>query len=202
MVIDHPQAPLNGKVVVAENIGALHTEQENHLRSPHADPLQRPQGFNGVLVGHPLHGGQIKSAGVDFFGKIRDVLRLAEGHAQRLQLRDARRKNGLGVHFHQRVLHPLPDGGLCLRGDLLADDVVNDGGKKVGIYGAVDVADLVNDRAEPLVLPAQIGNFRFPVCKIHVYHLLHIMIPQTAKECHKNFFGETATFSFARLYTG
>ena len=47
-----------------------------------------------------------------------------------------------------------------------------------------------------------IGNFRFPVCKIHVYHLLHIMIPQTAKECHKKFFGETATFSFARLYTG
>ena len=45
----------------------------------------------------------------------------------------------------------------------LADDVVNDGRKKVGIYGAVDVADLVNDRAEPLVLPAQIGNLCFSI---------------------------------------
>ena len=71
-----------------------------------------------------------------------------------------------------RVLHPLPDGRLGFRGDLLADDVVNDGRKKVGIYGAVDVADLVNDRAEPLVLPAQIGNFRFPICKVHVSHFL------------------------------
>ena len=71
------------------------------------------------------HGVQIKCAGADLFSKIRDVLCLAEAYAQSLQPGDARRQNGFGVHLTQCVLHPLPDGGLRLGGDLLADDVVD-----------------------------------------------------------------------------
>ena len=117
------------------------------------------------------HGVQIKCAGADFFSKIRDVLRLAEAYAQSLQPEDARRQNGFGVHLTQCVLHPLPDGGLRLGGDLLADDVVDNGRKQVRIHRAVDVTDAVDDLAQPLVLPPQIGQLFFSVRKIHICHL-------------------------------
>ena len=70
---------------------------------------------------------QIKCARMDFFGKIRNILCLAEGHTQSLQLGNTCCQDGLGIDGAQCILHPLPDGRLCLGGDLLPDDVVNDG---------------------------------------------------------------------------
>ena len=40
VVIDHAQPPLDGQIVVAENIRSLQAEQQDHLRCPDADPLQ------------------------------------------------------------------------------------------------------------------------------------------------------------------
>ncbi len=82
---------------------------------------------SGVLVAHVLHSVQIKRARMDFFGKIRDILRLAEGHAQPLQPWNTGGYDRFGIHFVQRILHPLPYGRLRLGRDLLSDDVVNDG---------------------------------------------------------------------------
>ena len=90
MVVDHAQAALDGKVVVAQDIRALQAEQQDHLRCPDADALQAAQGADGLRIGHVRHGVQIKGAGVDLFGEVRDVFRLAEGHAERLQLWHAR----------------------------------------------------------------------------------------------------------------
>ena len=86
------------------------------------------------------------------------------------QCRHACVQNGLGMDFPQRILYSLPNGRLRFRGDLLADDVVNDGRKKVRVYCAVDLPDAVYDSAKPLVFLPQIGKLSFSVCKIHVSH--------------------------------
>ena len=83
---------------------------------------------------------------MDFLCKIRDVFRLAEGHAQLLQLRHPRRQQALGVHGAQGVPHPLPDGGLCFHRNLLPDDVMHDRRKQVGIHLALDRPDLRDGR--------------------------------------------------------
>ena len=171
MVVDHPQAPQDGQVIIAEDVGALQAEQQDHLRCPDADALQAAQGADGLCIGHVRHGVQIKGAGVDFFGKVRDVFRLAESHAQCLQPGDTCGQDVLGVHPAQRVLHPLPDGGLGLGGDLLAHDMVDHGGKQVRVYRAADRAHAVDDLTEPLVLLPQVGELCLPVGEIHIRRL-------------------------------
>ena len=127
MVIDHAQPALDGKVVEAEYIGPLHTKKQNHFCRPDADALQTAQGPDGVFIPHVLHRVQIERARMNLCGKIRDILRLAEGHAERLQVWDTCFQDGFGIDRAQRILHSLPDGCLCLGRDLLSDDVVNDG---------------------------------------------------------------------------
>ena len=90
VVVDHAQAALDGKIVVAQDIRALQAEQQDHLRRPDADALEAAERPDGVCVAHVRHGVQIKCAGMDLFGEVRDVFRLAEGHAERLQLWHAR----------------------------------------------------------------------------------------------------------------
>ena len=92
-----------------------------------------------------------------------------EGHAQPLQPRHARRENRLRVHLAQRVLHPPPDGGLCLRGDLLADDVVDDGGKEIRVDRAVNIPYAVNDRAQSPIPVPQVRKLRLAVWKVHAH---------------------------------
>ena len=167
MVVDHPQSPLDGQIIVAENVRPLQAEQQDHLCRPDADALQAAQFPDGLLIAHVRHGIQIKGTCVNFFGKVRDVLRLAERHAQSLQLRDSRRQNGFGIDLAQRILHPLPDGGLRPGGDLLSDDVVDDSGKQIRVHRPVDMPDAVDHLTEPLVLFAQIGKRLFSVCEIH-----------------------------------
>ena len=147
MVIDHPQPPPNGQVVIAEDIRPPQAEEQDHLRRPDADAFQAAQRPDGVLVTHTLHGVQIKGAAVDLSGEVRDVLRLTEGHAQGPQRRDPRREDGLGIHIAQGLPHPPPDGILRLCGDLLPDDVVDDCGEEVRVRGTVDMPHLVNDLA-------------------------------------------------------
>lgn len=59
-----------------------------------------------------------------------------------------------------------------LHGDLLADDVVHDGGKQIRVHRALHRPDTVDDRSQPLVLPAQIRQLGLAVDKIHQPHLL------------------------------
>ena len=175
MVIDHSQPALNGKIIIAEYIWSLHTEQQNHLRRPYTDPFQRAQFTDSVLIGHMLDRIKIKCAGVDFLGKIRDVLRLAKGHSHGLQLRNSRGKYGFGVYFAQGILHTLPDGRLRFGRDLLTDDMMHNRGEQVGIHRAVNVTDPVNDLAQPPVLLPQIGDLGFPIFKIHLRYLLILL---------------------------
>ena len=74
-----------------------------------------------------------------------------------------------GVHLAQRVLHPPPDGGLCLRGDLLADDVVDDGGKEIRVDRAVNIPYAVNDRAQSPIPAPQVRKLRLAVWKVHAH---------------------------------
>ena len=39
VVVEHPKATLNGEVIIAENIGPLHTEQQNHFSRPDTHTL-------------------------------------------------------------------------------------------------------------------------------------------------------------------
>ena len=98
VVVDHPQTALDGKVVVAENVGPLHTEQQNHLRRPNTDALQGAQFADGVLVAFLPDALRIERTAVDTLGKIGDVLRFAKGHAQRLQFGNTGSQDRLGVH--------------------------------------------------------------------------------------------------------
>ena len=173
MVVDHPQTALDGKVVVAENVGPLHTEQQNHLRRPNTDALQGAQFADGVLVAFLPDALRIERTAVDALGKIGDVLRLAKGHAQRLQFGNTGSQDRLGVHGAQCVLHSLPDRGLRLRRDLLADDVVHHRRKQIGIDDAVHMPDFVDDLTQPLVPGAQAGKLGFPVGKKHRRSLLY-----------------------------
>ena len=104
---------------------------------------------------------------MDLFGKIRDVLRLFERHAERLELGNTRGEDRLGVDLAECRQHPLPDRLLCLGRDLLADDVVHDGGKEVSIHFSLDMADAVDDLGHALILLFKIVGLLFPVGKIH-----------------------------------
>ena len=114
-----------------------------------------------------LNGVEVKCPAVNLLGKIRDVLRLAERHAERLKLRHTGGDDGLRIHVAQGVMHTLPDGRLRFHGYLLADDVVHDGGEEVCVNRALDMSDAVNDPAHTLVLLPQVGKLRLAVFKIH-----------------------------------
>mgnify|MGYP000346540175 CR=1 FL=1 len=40
VMVHHAQPALDGKVIIAEHIGPLHAEKQNHLRCPHANAFQ------------------------------------------------------------------------------------------------------------------------------------------------------------------
>ena len=77
------------------------------------------------------------------------------------------REQQRGVDRAGGVLQPPPDGGLRGRGDRLADDVVHDRGEHVRVGGALDVTDLRDGRAQPLVPRGQIGRLFFSVNDVH-----------------------------------
>ena len=58
-------------------------------------------------------------------------------------MRNASIQNRIGLDDAAVILYPFPDRGLCLGGDLLAYNVMNDGGKQIGINRALYHADLV-----------------------------------------------------------
>lgn len=76
-------------------------------------------------------------------------------------------RTGLGVDLAECRQHPLPDRLLCLGRDLLADDVVHNGGKEVSIHFSLDMADAVDDLGHALILLFKIVGLLFPVGKIH-----------------------------------
>ena len=117
---------------------------------------------------------EVKFSALDFPGKVRNVFSLSEGHAEALQLLNPGSEDGSGIHRAELIPHPLPDGRLRFRGDLLADDVVYHRRKEVGIHFPLDVSRLCDDRCHPLVSCAQIRRFRFAVLEIHLSRLLSI----------------------------
>ncbi len=80
VVVEHAQAAPDGQIVIAENVGPLQGEEQEHLGRPDADALEAAERPDGICIAHVRHGVQIKCAGVDLFGEVRDVFRLAEGH--------------------------------------------------------------------------------------------------------------------------
>ena len=174
MVVHHPQPTLDGKVVVAEHVGPLHTEEQYHLCRPDTDAFQAAQLPDGLIV-RPLPDTlEVKFSALDFPGKVRNVFSLSEGHTEALQLLNPGSEDGSCIHHAELVPHPLPDGRLRFRGDLLADDVVYHRRKEVGIHFPLDVSRLCDDRRHPLVSCAQIRRFRFAVLEIHLSRLLSI----------------------------
>lgn len=130
MTIEHTQSAQNGEVVKAENVGALQAEKQDHFRRPHTDTLEGGECADGVGIAHVCHGINFKRAALHLCGKVGDILRFSECHAERLQLRHARRKD-VGVHSAERVLHPLPNRCLRLTGQIqngiLRDPAADDG---------------------------------------------------------------------------
>ena len=127
MVIDHTKPAPDGKIVVAEDIRALQAKEQDHLCRPDADSFEAAERPDRVLVVHARYLVQAERACVDLFGKIRDIFCLTERHTKRLQCRNACFQNGFGVDAAKRIVYSLPDGCLRFRGDLLANDVVNNG---------------------------------------------------------------------------
>ena len=82
-----------------------------------------------------------------------------------MELGNTRGEDRLGVDLAE--CRPLPDRLLCLGRDLLADDVVHDGGKEVSIHFSLDMADAVDDLGHALILLFKIVGLLFPVGKIH-----------------------------------
>ena len=172
MAIDHAQTAPDRKVVIAENIRPLQAEQQDHFCRPDADAAQAAQRTDGLRIVHAADGLQIERAIHNSPGKVREIFRLAERHAKGLQRGYTGGKDRFGADRAERVLHALPDRGLRLHGDLLADDVVHDGGKQIRVRRALHRPDTVDDRSQPLVLPAQIRQLGLAVDKIHQPHLL------------------------------
>ena len=88
MVVDHPQPPPNGKVVVAENIRPLQAEQQDHLRRPNANAAS---GCSAARMASPSgHAGRQPPGQTrrpwTSRCKVRQIRRLAKCHAQRLEL--------------------------------------------------------------------------------------------------------------------
>ena len=69
------------------------------------------------------------------------------------------------VHCAETRREPAPDGGQRLVGNLLADDMTDDGGKQIRIQLPPDRSNRVDDCREPLVSRFQIRDFFFAVTK-------------------------------------
>ena len=172
VVIYHAQSALDRQIIVAEHVRPLQAEQQDHLGSPYADTLKRTECADCIRVAHVLHAFQIESAAAYLFGKIRDVFRLAEGHAERLQQGNTGCGDAVGGYRAERVLHALPDGRLCFCGNLLPDDMVHDRGKQVGVHCSVNMAEPVDDSGKSAVFGLEIIGFGLSVCEIPGCHFL------------------------------
>ena len=113
------------------------------------------------------HRVQIEAAGMDPLGKVRDIFRLPERHAQALESGYPCPKNGFGIRRPQVLLHPLPDGSLGAGGNLLPDDVVDHRGKQIAVHLPGNMPQLIDRRTQPLVLAAEIRKLLFAVLKLH-----------------------------------
>ena len=124
-MIEHPQPALYRKIIVAQNIRPLHTKQQDHLRRPDTDALQAAQHPDDLLVWHLPDLLDAALPCLHLPGEVCDILRLAVGNAQLLQLGHPRRKDMTGVNGAEGLLHPLPDRFLRLGGNLLPDDLMH-----------------------------------------------------------------------------
>ena len=109
VVVHHPQPTLDGKVVVAEHVGPLHTEEQYHLCRPDTDAFQAAQLPDGLIV-RPLPDTlEVKFSALDFPGKVRNVFSLSEGHTEALQLLNPGSEDGSCIHFPLDVSHLCDD---------------------------------------------------------------------------------------------
>ena len=154
--IGHPQPALNGKVVIAEDIGALQAKQQYHFRRPNADAPQRAERRNRLGIRHSCNRLRIKRAALHLRGKLCDIFRLVKGHTEGLQPFRPRRKKRCGIDRAKAFLHALPHGRLRLGRNLLPDDVMDNRGKQIRVDRALNPPDAVNRIAKALILPAQI----------------------------------------------
>ena len=162
VVIDHGHAALYGQVIEAQDVRALEAEEQKHLGRPGADAPQRTEGGYGIRVLHVLHGGKVELAAVDLVGEVLDVAGLLERHAAGLELLDACLVHAGGVDAAKCLLQAGPDGSLRGGGNLLPDDVMDDGREQVLVHLPEHVAAcLVNggDRlAQALVARGEVAR--------------------------------------------
>lgn len=81
VAVEHTQAALDSEIAVAEDIGALEAEGQQHFCCPSADAAQGDQLLNEGLVIKSDECVQIELAGADFMGEIQDVIGFAEADA-------------------------------------------------------------------------------------------------------------------------
>ena len=164
-MVYHPHSAVDGKVIETQDVLTLKAEEQDHLSRPDTDALKGRQKSDGILIRHLLYDGNVKVSGKYLFGEILDVFRFPECHSEGLKGSYIRIPYRFRRHCAKGIIHPLPDGLLCLGGDLLADDVVDNGRKQVCINGTVDVSDPVYGFRKPWVFPFQIFDFRISIFK-------------------------------------
>ena len=177
---------VNAEIAEAQDVGTSEREDQEHFRRPDADPLERRQGGDDFLIRHFLQGGEVEAAVGDSFGEVHDVVRLAEARADGLQLLPSEMEKVRCIYCADFLTEPCPDRFLCLRRDLLPDDVMHDGGEYVGVHGTFQHAEDFDDGSEFLVLGFQIGDFLFAAGNIDhespSYHRAMIRLPRAMRK--------------------
>ena len=166
-MIEHAHASYDGQVMKAENVGALHAEKQNHLGRPDADSSQAHQLGNDFVVRLVPKALQVKGAVADLLGKFADIVHLAIAHAKGLQRLPVCRKHRIRGDCVKALLHAPPDAGLRLGGNLLADNMVHNRGKKVVVHLALDFPHPRDDFGKRFIFLGKSFHLALSVFKKH-----------------------------------
>ncbi len=168
-MVYHPHPTLDGKIIKTQDVRPLEAKQKDHLRRPYTDAFQGSKRSNRICVRHILYSIKVKFSVYNLFCKIIDVLRFAERHAESLQLFDGCTSYRGRGYLAESIIHPLPDRSLRLGGNLLADNVMDNGRKQVSVDSPVYMANLFDHSAKTDILGLQVLRFLFAILKIQCF---------------------------------
>ena len=167
VTVDHSHPAMDPEVAVAQDFRTLQGEEQEHFRRPHADAAQRRERGDHLCVRHLGDGVKVEFARHDLGRELLDVFRLA--------LRNAATAEGLYVGFHNGFWRNLPEQfpDPCenrlrrLAGNLLRDDVLDNGREKVGLNRPADAPDLVDDLPQPPIPRLEVLHLLLAVLEVH-----------------------------------
>ena len=163
VAVDHAQPPLDAQVVKAQHIGPQQGKKQQHFRGPPANTLQGAKPCNDFFVGKLRQGFQVKFSAEHLLSKFQNVGGFPGGDPLGLEVLLPQGRHVFRGDSTSGCREPAPNGSLGLAGNLLPHNVMDHSAVQAGHHFPFQMAQLVDDRPQFLVLAFQIADFFFAV---------------------------------------